>query len=74
MKVKDAIKALSTINPEDDIAILWYERDEFSDESDEDTTVTPEVWASAIARFEEEDSPDQYVTETIDQLIYEERD
>lgn len=74
MKVKDAITALSTINPEDDIAIFWYERDEFNDESDEDTTVTLEVWASAIERFEGEDSPNQYVTETIDQLIYEERD
>jgi hypothetical protein len=50
MKVSQAIKLLSEINPDDDICISWWEKDLFNEE--DGTPVSEEGWLNAVADFD----------------------
>lgn len=51
MKVKDIIEHFSHLNPEDEIAVVWWERFMFHPSEDEDVPKT--VWDSVVAEFDE---------------------
>ena len=48
MKVSHAIKLLSEINPDEEIAISWWERDLFT--TRDGTPVSDSAWAYEIGR------------------------
>lgn len=48
MKVKNLIHQLSTYNPEDEIIVLLWDRDEFIVNDDD---VTEEVWGKVVEEF-----------------------
>jgi hypothetical protein len=50
MKVSQAIKLLSEINPDDDICISWWEKDLFNEE--DGTPVSEEGWLNAVVDFD----------------------
>jgi hypothetical protein len=50
MKVSKAIELLSEINPDEEIAISWWERDLFTDEND--VIVPEEAWFKAVEEFD----------------------
>jgi hypothetical protein len=50
MKVSRAIELLSEINPDEEIAISWWERDRFTDS--EDQVVSYDLWSYAVSEFD----------------------
>lgn len=50
MKVKDIIEHFSHLNPEDEIAILWWERFMFRPAKDEE--VPEHVWNTVVEEFD----------------------
>jgi hypothetical protein len=59
MKVSQAIKLLSEINPDEEICISWWEANLFTDEHDETLSADSEGWLRAVADFT---SADGYAT------------
>jgi uncharacterized damage-inducible protein DinB len=59
VKVSHAIKLLSEINPDEEIAISWWEANLFTDEHDETLSADSEGWLRAVADFT---SADGYAT------------
>ena len=52
MKVKAAIEALSKwFDPDDDIVIDWFEKDDFRDENDQE--IDDELWEDTCYRAED---------------------
>jgi len=49
MKVKDAIKLLSELNPDNDIVIVWWDEDSFNPDD-----VTDENWAKLVSMIDNE--------------------
>jgi hypothetical protein len=50
MKASHAIKLLSEISPDEEIAISWWERDLFTDR--DGTPVSDDAWINAVAVFD----------------------
>lgn len=50
MKASHAIKLLSEINPDEEIAISWWERDLFTDR--DGTPVPDDLWINAVSVFD----------------------
>lgn len=70
MKVEEVQEAMSHYNPESEIIVIWYSRDEFEIDDEE---VPLEVWQRVVARHEKgRDYEEQVVRESIDQMIFEE--
>jgi len=57
MRVSQAIKMLSALNADDEIAISWWTRDLFT-EDNEGQPVSEERWIHAVDRFDSEDGYD----------------
>lgn len=71
MKVKTAIEMLSKLNPDDQIAILWWEREIFSrvwDNAVEDDIPNKEKWEEVIAEW---DRAEEHYTDEIWDWIHE---
>jgi hypothetical protein len=64
MKVSHAIKLLSEINPDEEIAISWWERDLFT--TRDGTPVSDSAWAYAVEGFDANGGYD-----TINQQVWE---
>lgn len=56
MKVSKAIKLLSEINPDEEIAISWWESNLFftGDEHETPVSADSEEWLNAVAEFDAE--------------------
>jgi hypothetical protein len=60
MKVKKAIEMLSELNQDDDIAIIWWERDMFSRIWDDDKpwdAPSAEAWSIVVTQFDKSEEP-----------------
>jgi hypothetical protein len=60
MKVKDLIKYLSEIDPEDSICALVYDKRQFDFPDDDDMILTNEGWEKLCADFDEQTFDDIY--------------
>ena len=70
MKVEEVVEAMSHYNPESEIVVIWYTRDEFEIDDEE---VPLEVWQRAVARFEKgREYEEQVMREGIDEILYQE--
>lgn len=54
MKVSQAIKLLSEINPDEEIAISWWEANVFTDKDNEQLSPSSDEWLNAVAEFDAE--------------------
>jgi hypothetical protein len=52
MKVSQAIKLLSEINPDEEIAISWWESNLFTDKDNNQLLADSELWLKAVAVFD----------------------
>ena len=52
MKVKQAIKLLSEIDPDEEIAISWWESNLFTDKDNNQLLEDSELWLKAVAVFD----------------------
>lgn len=66
MKVTRMIEFLNEMNPNDDIAVLWWERQHFGDADD---PVPEEVWSLACDQFDEWDDAGNQLTEWLQDTI-----
>lgn len=75
MKVKEAIEALSTMDSEAEILVLWWEEDEFSDVIDEAgydvSEQNSEAWVKTVADLQSVDHIDEYVVSEIQNQLQE---
>lgn len=62
MKVKEVIKALEELSPDEEICVLWWERQNFVDTSEE-------VWNKVCDIFDKSDSVGDDVSMTIVQTL-----
>lgn len=62
MKVKDLMKNLEKLNPDEQICVLWWERENFVETSEE-------VWNKVCDIFDKSDSVGDDVTMTLVQTI-----
>ena len=54
MKVKDIIKSLSNLDPEEKVMIVYWTKDCVQDWFDEeDQIITDEIWNEAVKEFDE---------------------
>ena len=53
MKVSHAIKLLSEINPDEEIAISWWEANLFTDKDNNQLLADSELWLNAVAVFDD---------------------
>ena len=52
MKVSQALKLLSEINPDEEIAISWWESNMFTDKDNNELSADSELWVTAVAVFD----------------------
>jgi len=52
MKVSQAIKLLSGIDPDEEIAISWWESNMFTDKDNNELSADSELWVNAVAVFD----------------------
>ena len=75
MQVKDLITALTEYyKPTDELVVLFYSKDEFTFDDDEELVLTDEGWNEIVKVMHEKgglDSPDQYITDYIRDLACE---
>lgn len=62
MKVKEVIKALEELSPDEEICVLWWERENFSD-------LPVETWNKLCEIFDKSDSVGDDVSLTIVQTL-----
>ena len=77
MKVKQAIKLLSEIDPDEEIAISWWESNLFTDEDNNKLLADSELWLKAVAVFDANggyDSVNQLVWDYLNYDIKQEGD
>lgn len=55
MKVKALIEQLSKLDPEDDICALYWTKDLFDYEMEDEYILTKEVWAKIVNQFDGEE-------------------
>jgi hypothetical protein len=72
MQVKDLITALTEYyKPTDELVVLFYSKDDFAFDDDEELVLTDEGWSEIVKVMHEKgglDSPDQYITDYIRDL------
>lgn len=72
MKVSDVIKALQTLDPEDEIMVTWWEREYVSEWFfDQGGLISKEKWNEAVDYFEMWDLHDtaDEITEMVGELL-----
>lgn len=67
MKAKQLKQILTDIDDEEQIAILFWTRDEFEDEEGDEITVP--VWNKAVTKFDEMNL-DQYPGEALQEAVW----
>lgn len=72
MQVKDLINTLTeNYKPTDELVVLFYSKDEFDFQSDDEMVLTDEGWLKIVKVMHEKgglDSPDQYITDYINDM------
>jgi hypothetical protein len=66
MKVSKVIELLSEINPDEEIAISWWEANLFTDKDNNQLLADSELWLKAVAVFDANGGYD-----TINQQVWE---
>jgi len=72
MKAKEVIGILAGLDPDEQIIVMWWQREEFT--LDDDGEITPDMWQSVVTEWEEEAPAEQYASECIEQMVYERQD
>jgi len=70
MKVSQAIKLLSEINPDEEIAISWWESNLFTDKDNNQLLADSELWLKAVAVFDANGGYDSVNQQVWDYLNY----
>jgi hypothetical protein len=70
MKVSQAIKLLSEINPDEEIAISWWESNLFTDIDNNQLLADSELWLKAVAVFDANGGYDSVNQQVWDYLNY----
>ncbi len=68
MKVSQAIKLLSEIDPDEEICISWWERDLFTDR--DGTPVSDDAWLRAVEVFDVNGGYDNINQQVYDYINY----
>lgn len=75
MQVKDLIKTLNNCyKPTDELVVLFYSKDEFDFEPDDEMVITDEGWLKVVKVMHEQgglESADQIISETISEMVSE---
>ena len=70
MKVSQAIKLLSEIDPDEEIAISWWESNLFTDKDNNQLLADSELWLKAVAVFDANGGYDSVNQQVWDYLNY----
>jgi hypothetical protein len=70
MKVKEAIKMLSRYSPEDEICLLYWDKEQYDYAEDEDFIITTENWTKICHKFDEWDDAGSSVTRWISEAVH----
>lgn len=71
MKVKDLLKIMSELNPEDDICALWWEKPNYEYDPDDELVLTDEAWVEICKEFDAWDNAGLDVSEWIADAVIE---
>lgn len=75
MQVKDLIETLNNCyKPTDELVVLFYSKDEFDFEPDDEMVITDEGWLKVVKVMHEQgglESADQILSETISEMVSE---
>lgn len=55
MKVKTLMEQISQLDPDDDICVLYYTKDLFDYEMEDEYILTQEVWQKIVKQFDGEE-------------------
>jgi hypothetical protein len=70
MKVSELIKTLQeTAKPDDEILVLWWEKQHFDFPEDYEMKLTDEAWLKVSQEFDEWDNPSEEVTQWISDAV-----
>ena len=74
MKVKTLLEMLSQYSPEDELCVLYWDKEQYDFKflpEDEDVMLTPEIWEKVCKEFDEWDNAGQEITEWISDAVFE---
>lgn len=75
MQVKDLIETLNNCyKPTDELVVLFYSKEEFDFEPDDEMVITDEGWLKVVKIMHEQgglESADQILSETISEMVSE---
>ena len=71
MKVKDLIKSLSELNPEDEVCALWWEKKYFEYGEDDEVELTSDGWGKVCSEFDDWDNAGTNLTQWISEAVTE---
>ena len=70
MKIKQAIEMLSRYSPDDEICILYWDKEQFDYRDDEHEVLTTEKWAEICKEFDEWEYAGHSVSEWISEAVH----
>jgi hypothetical protein len=71
MKVKDLLKSMNELDPEDDVCALFWIKPHYEFLGEDELKLTDEGWAEVCKEFDEWDNAGQDVTEWIADAVIE---
>ena len=71
MKVKTLLEMLSRYSPEDELCVLYWDKEQYDFNEDEDVALTPEAWEKVCKEFDEWDNAGQELTAWISDAVFE---
>jgi len=70
MKVSKAIEQLKEYNSDDEIVIMYWAKDLFDDDFDEDNPISKELWDKTVETVENSDDLDYPSSQVYDALYH----
>jgi hypothetical protein len=71
MKVKTLLEMLSRHSPEEELCVLYWDKEQFDYRDDEHEVLTTEAWAEICKEFDEWDGAGHQVSEWIADAVIE---
>lgn len=69
MKVSKLVEYFQSMNPDEDIIVLWWEKFTFDYSEDDELAITQQGWERVCAEFDEWDEAGAEVTDWIQQAV-----
>jgi hypothetical protein len=70
MKIKLAIEILSRYSPDDEICLLYWDKEQYDYAEEEDFSLTAENWAKVCDEFDNWDNAGESVTRWISEAVH----